>query len=567
MNIFKLQAAKIISENFSDISQDSILDSFEQPKNSEFGDMALPCFKFAKALRKSPVQIADDFISLFDNNELFESITNIKGYLNFKFSKVTYVKSVLDNYTDQKAFVELSSFAKDKTMVIDYSHPNVAKNMGIHNLRSTIIGQSIYNIFKCLGYKAIGVNHLGDWGTQFGKLMWALEKWSSMDEVEEKGILFLNEIYVKFHKEAEKAPFMENEARKWFKRLEDNDPDAIKWWKLFIKVSMASYEKIYKRLDVSFDFITGESFYIQFLADTIEKLEKAKLTEISEGALVVKFDDSDNMPPCLLKKSDGATLYGTRDVAAVMYRLKEFNPDVVLYITDIAQQLHFNQVFKVIERYDSTSKGKLEHIIFGRLSFPDGSMSTRKGNIIPLNEVLDKARDKVLDILDSREIEIPDKYETAEKIGIGAVIFNDLSRSRIKDVEFKWDQILSFEGETGPHIQYSYVRMHNILERIGNPETTTIDYTLLTDEYSYDLIKTLDQFTKRVIQAHDDREPSVIAHYLIELAKNFNRFYRNNRIIDAPKNIQNSRINLVKILISVYSKCMDILGLPIVEKM
>jgi arginyl-tRNA synthetase len=506
-------------------------------------------------------------ISLFNCNELYESITNIKGYLNFKFSKTIYIKSVLDNYTNENIFAELSLFGKNKTMVIDYSHPNVAKNMGIHNLRSTIIGQSLYNIFESLGYKAIGVNHLGDWGTQFGKLMWALEKWSSIEEVEEKGILFLNENYVRFHKEAEKNPSMEDEARKWFKKLEDNDLDAVKWWKLFIKISMESYKKIYKRLDVSFDFVTGESFYIQFLAETIAKLETANLTEISEGALVVKFDESDNMPPCLLKKSDGATLYGTRDVAAVMYRLKVFNPDVILYITDIAQQLHFNQVFNIIEKYNPSSKGKLEHIIFGRLSFPDGQMSTRKGNIIPLNEVLDKARDKVLEILDEREVEVPDKYETAEKIGIGAVIFNDLSRGRIKNIEFDWDQILSFEGETGPHIQYSYVRMHNILERVKCSDTSEIDFSALTDEYSYELIKTLEQFSKKVIQAHDDREPSVIAHYLIELAKNFNRFYRNNRIIDAPKDVQDSRIHLVKILISVYGKCMNLLGLPIVEKM
>jgi len=567
MNIFKLQAAKTLSTNYPDLSLDSILDSFELPKNSEFGDMALPCFKFAKALRKSPIQIADDFISLFHDNELYESITNIKGYLNFKFSKTIYIKSVLDNYTDESIFTELSLFGKNKTMVIDYSHPNVAKNMGIHNLRSTIIGQSLYNIFESLGYKAIGVNHLGDWGTQFGKLMWALEKWSSIEEVEEKGILFLNENYVRFHKVAEETPSMEDEARKWFKKLEDNDPDAIKWWKLFIKISMESYKKIYERLDVSFDYVTGESFYIKFLAETISKLEKANLTEISEGALVVKFDESDNMPPCLLKKSDGATLYGTRDVAAVMYRLKEFNPDVILYITDIAQQLHFNQVFTVIEKYDSSSKGKLEHIIFGRLSFPDGQMSTRKGNIIPLNEVLDKARDKVLEILDEREVEVPDKYDTAEKIGIGAVIFNDLSRGRIKNIEFDWDQILSFEGETGPHIQYSYVRMHNILERVESSDTSEIDFSALTDEYSYELIKTLEQFSKKVIQAHDDREPSVIAHYLIELAKNFNRFYRNNRILDAAPNIQNSRIQLLKILISVYGKCMDLIGLPVVKKM
>ncbi|MCK4981206.1 MAG: arginine--tRNA ligase [Candidatus Delongbacteria bacterium] len=567
MNIFKLQVAKIISTNYTDISQDAILNSFEQPKNSEFGDMALPCFKFAKILKMSPIQIADEFISFFQDDELFENITNVKGYLNFKFSKKIYLKSVLGKYLNGDIFSELSSFGKDKTMVIDYSHPNVAKNMGIHNLRSTIIGQSIYNIFKFLGYKTIGVNHLGDWGTQFGKLMFALEKWSSFDEVEQKGILFLNEIYVKFHTEAEKDPSMEEEARKWFKKLEDNDPDSIKWWKLFIKISMETYNKIYSRLDVSFDFITGESFYIKFLSDTIEKLEIAELAEISEGALVVKFDESENMPPCLLKKSDGATLYGTRDVAAVMYRLKEFDPDVILYVTDVAQKLHFKQVFKVLELYNPTSKGKLEHIIFGRLSFPEMQMSTRKGNIIPLSEVLDKARDKVLDILDERNVEVPDKFETAEKIGIGAVIFNDLSRSRIKNVEFDWDQILSFEGETGPHIQYSYVRMHNILDRIEKPETAKIDHETMTDEYSYDLIRTLDQFSSKLIQAHNEREPSVVANYLIELSKNFNRFYRNNRIIDAPKNIQDSRIHLLNIVISVYGRCMMLLGIPIVNKM
>ncbi|MBN2788651.1 MAG: arginine--tRNA ligase [Candidatus Delongbacteria bacterium] len=567
MNIFESYITDKITNNISDLSTDFIANSFENPKNSDFGDISLPCFKFSKILKSSPAQIADNFISILGESELFESITNVNGYLNFRYSKAIFVKTVVDKFENDSLYTEIRSFGKNKIMVIDYSHPNVAKNMGIHNLRSTIIGQSIYNIFETLGYKTVGVNHLGDWGTQFGKLMWALEKWSSIEEVEEKGILFLNEIYVKFHRKAENSPFMEDEARKWFKKLEDNDPDAVKWWKLFIKVSMESYNTIYKRLNVSFDHITGESYYIKFLEETIEKLESKQLTEISEGALVVKFEENENMPPCLLKKSDGATLYGTRDIAAVMYRLKKFNPDLILYVTDIAQQLHFRQVFKVIELFEPKTKGKLEHIVFGRLSFPDSQMSTRKGNIIPLNEVLDKARDKVLEILKEREVEIDDMAGTAEKIGIGAVIFDDLSRSRIKNVEFNWDQILSFEGETGPHIQYSYVRMFNIIKKVKIPENSKIDHDLLTDEFSYDIIKLLDQFKSKLIQSHDEREPSVIANYLLELAKSFNRFYRNNRIIDAEKDVQITRMLLLNILIDVYEKCMTILGIPVVEKM
>jgi len=539
---------------------------FENPKNPEFGNIALPCFRFASALKKPPVKIADELKSFFDYDKSFESVNNINGYLNFKFNRLEYIKLLCSEFQNEKLFNEMKRIGEGRTVVIDYSHPNIAKNMGIHNLRSTIIGQSIYNIYKFLGYNTVGVNHLGDWGTQFGKLMWALEKWSSYSEVEEKGILFLNEIYVKFHAEAEADPTLDEFARSWFRKLENGDENAVRWWKLFIKVSMDAYNKIYDRLNVKFDYLTGESFYIQFLDEAVKKLIEKGLTEISEGALVVKFDDKDGMPPCLLKKSDGATLYATRDLAAAMYRLDTFDPFRVLYVTDVAQELHFAQVFKVIEMYDPSSKGKFRHIKFGRLSFPNIQMSTRKGNTIPLSDVLDRARDKVMDIIEERNAQITDKDETADKIGIGAVIFNDLSVSRIKNIEFDWDKTLSFDGETGPHIQYSYVRILNIIRKIDTiPDA--IDFSLIADEYSYELLRTIEMFGDRVLQACEENEPSVIANYLLDLSKGFNRFYQQNRVIGAEENLKYSRAYLLNILLSVYGKCMDLLGIPKIEKM
>lgn len=555
-----------VGEEFPELKERITSEFFENPKNPDFGDSALPCFRFAQVFKKPPAAIADDLKAVFLNDEYFDSISNVSGYLNFKYNRKMYVKLLCEKFTNGEIFSELGSAGKGKTVVIDYSHPNVAKNMGIHNLRSTIIGQSLYNIYSFLGYKTVGVNHLGDWGTQFGKLIRAIELWSSEEELEEKGILHLNDLYVKFHSEAEKDPTLEDNAREWFSRLENNDPEAVKWWKLFIDVSMKAYNKIYERLNVKFDFVTGESFYIQFLEDTINRLNEKNLAEISEGALVVKFEEEENMPPCLLKKSDGATLYATRDIAAAMYRLKEFDPYRVIYVTDVAQELHFRQVFRVIEKYDPSTSGKFDHVRFGRLSFEDIQMSSRKGNIVPLEEVLDRAKHKVLEIIDGRDIDISDKENTADKIGIGAVIFNDLSVSRIKNIVFDWNKTLSFEGETGPHVQYSYVRMKNILEKIDSTDTE-IDHSLLTDDYSFEILKLIEQFKEKIILAQKENEPSVIANYLLDLSKSFNRFYQNNRVKGEERNIIDARVFLLDILVSVYGKCMELLNLQKINRM
>jgi arginyl-tRNA synthetase len=566
MNDFKDLIVKKITGACPQLSGILCAGSFENPKNPDFGDIALPCFKFSGLLKKSPVAVAEEFSGLFAGNDFIDGTVNVNGYLNFRLNRKKFSELFFKQFGSCTAFDALRKTGAGKTVVIDYSHPNVAKNMGIHNLRSTVIGQAIYNIHKFLGYKTVGVNHLGDWGTQFGKLIWALEEWSSMAELEEKGILFLNDIYVRFHTEAETRPELEDFARSWFKKLEDGDERAIIWWKLFIKVSLEAYDKIYKRLNVSFDRITGESFYIQYLEAAVEELEKKGLTEISEGALVVKFDDKLNMPPCLLKKSDGATLYATRDIAAAMYRLREFSPYKVIYVTDVAQELHFSQVFKVMEMSDPASKDIFVHVRFGRLSFGDIQMSTRKGNIVPLDEVLDRAQEKVRSIIEERKAEVEDKDLTADRIGIGAVVFNDLSVSRIKNIGFDWEKTLSFDGETGPHIQYSYVRILNILNKIEN-DNSPIDYALLTDDYSYELMKTLVRFEDKIIQACAEYEPSVVACYLIELSKSFNRFYQNNRVVGEEENLKYARTELMKMLCSVFGICMDLIGIPKIEKM
>ena len=555
-----------IGEEFPELQTTITPDFFENPKNPDFGDSALPCFRFTKIFKKQPAVIADYLKDIFCHDDYFESISNVSGYLNFKYNRKMYAKLLCAKFISRQIFSKLVSTGKGKTVVIDYSHPNVAKNMGIHNLRSTIIGQSLYNIYSFLGYRTVGINHLGDWGTQFGKLIRAIELWSSQTELEEKGILHLNDLYVRFHSEAENDHSLEYDARERFAGLEKNDPEAVKWWKLFIDVSMKAYNDIYKRLNVRFDFVTGESFYIQFLDDTIKRLSEKGLCEISEGALVVKFDEKENMPPCLLKKSDGATLYATRDIAALLYRLEEFDPHKIIYVTDVAQELHFRQVFRVIEKYDHSTSGKFEHVRFGRLSFGDIQMSTRKGNIVPLEKVLDRAKQKVLEIIDKREIDIPDREKTADRIGIGAVIFNDLSVSRIKNIVFDWEKTLSFEGETGPHVQYSYVRMKNILKNTGSVETD-IDYSLLTDDYSFELLKLIKQFEDKTILAHKENEPSVIANYLLDLSKAFNRFYQHNRVVGEPARVMKARSLLLAILTDIYAICMDMLNIPKITRM
>lgn len=555
---YKEIIAQRISTQFPDLN---VIDILEIPPNSELGDFALPCFSLAKSLKKSPVDIAKDLAPLV-SDELI-SATSEGPYVNFLINAKDFVKQVISKILSEKE-VYGSENNKEKTIVIDYSGPNVAKNMGIHNLRSTIIGQALVNSYRFLGYNVVGVNHLGDWGTQFGKLIWALEKWSNPEELQEKGILFLNQMYVKFHEEAEKQPEIEDEGRAWFKKIEDGDARAQMWWKLFVEISLEDYNKIYKRLNINFDDTKGESFYIPLLDKTIQKLEEKKLTSISEGALVVDFND-EKMPPCLLKKSDGATLYGTRDLAAALYRLKEYNPYKILYAVDIAQELHFKQVFRVLELLDQKNKDIFEHIKFGRLSFPDGGMSTRKGNIVPLNEVLDKAKEKVLEIIQEKNPKLENKEEVAEMVGCGAVIFGDLSQDRIHNIIFEWDKVLDFQGETAPYVQYTIARINSIMKQ--SEYSDILDYSKISGDDEKKIAIQLDKFNKIVNDVINQNKPHHIAKYAIALSQQFNNYYSKNKILHEDPNIRNARIQLIYAVSIVLTSSLKLLGITAPEEM
>lgn len=537
----------------------------EVPPKQELGDYAFPCFSLAKELKKSPAEIAKDLAEKIKIDGM--QIKSTGPYLNFFINNTDYVKNILQEVLEKK-----ENFAKEdtknKNIVIDYGGPNVAKNMGIHNLRSFVIGQALCNIYRHLGYNVIGINHLGDWGTQFGKLIWALEKWSSPAELQKKGIKFLNEMYVKFHEEAEKTgnEFMEDEARAWFKKIEEKDKTALMWWKLFIEISMDDYNELFDRLGIEFTETKGESFYIPFLDETIKTLEKKGLTSIDDGALVVKFEESDNMPPCLLKKSDGATLYGTRDLAAIMYRLKEYNPSKILYAVDIAQSLHFKQVFKVMELYDPKTKDVLEHIQFGRLSFPDADMSTRKGNIVPLREVLDKAKEKSLQLIKEKNPGLKNKEDVAEKVGTGAVIFEDLVHDRIHNITFEWDKVLDFQGETSPYIQYTIARINSILKK-AEPDTSNVDFSLISTEDDKMIAKQLSDFEKALNDSVNSNKPHHVAKYILNLAQTFSNYYAKNQIIQEDKQTQNSRLALCISVKQVLESGLKLLGINSIREM
>jgi arginyl-tRNA synthetase len=570
MKNYKFQVIKLIKEKYPSFEEKSIT----IPPNENMGDFSIPAFIFAKEFQMNPNDAAKKLKDTINVDSIGTSSV-VGPYLNIKIDRNKFVKDVLKSIDTEK-----ENFAKGdkkeikknnkKNIVIDYSQPNVAKNMGIHNLRSTIIGNALYNTYKHLGYNVVGVNHLGDWGTQFGKLIWALEKWSSFEELEEKGILFLNDMYVKYHDVVEKEPKeisekMEEEARLWFKRIEDDDPIAKKWWEIFVKVSMIEYNKIYERLNIKFDYVTGESFYIQFLDETLKKLKRKKLTTISDGALVVSFHEKENMPPCLLRKSDGATLYGTRDVAAIFYRLKTFKPTKILYVVDVAQELHFKQVFKVMELFDSTIREKLEHVMFGRLSFPDGSMSTRKGNIIPVTDVLNKSKEKVLEIINEKNPELINKDEVSEIVGTGAIIFGDLIHDRLHNIIFEWEKVLDFQGETAPYIQYTHARIKSILRK-ENSQKFNPKY--LTDELEFALVKKMYNLNEVLQNVVKQNKPSILAKYIVELCQLFNSYYVKVSILKEKKKlVKNSRLFLISQVAQTIKISTTILGIKVPEEM
>ena len=563
---FKYEAAKLIAKA-ADMEIDEVLGMIEVPANKEMGDYAFPCFKLAKKFRKAPNLIAADICGKLEGSDSFAKIECVAAYINFFTDKSSYAKTVIESVNNAGAKYGESSEGEGKTIVIDYSSPNIAKPFHVGHLRSTVIGSALYNIFEKLGYKCVGINHLGDWGTQFGKLIEAYKLWGSKEAVEEKGISELTRIYVKFHEEAEKDDSLNDRARAWFVKMQDGDEEAISLWKWFYDISIKEFERVYEKLGVKFDYYTGESFYNDKMDAVVEELKAKNLLVESNGAMIVDLEDA-KMPPCLILRTDGGTLYATRDITAALYRKKTYDFDKCIYVTAIDQNLHFAQWFKVIEKMGYDWSKDLVHVPFGLVSLEDGKLSTRKGKVVLMEDLLNEAVKKTTGIIDEKNPDLPNKEEVAKQVGIGAVIFDDLYNGRIKDIVFSWDRMLNFDGETGPYVQYTHARACSVLKKAGyDKKAENIDYSVLTDDAAADVCKTIALFNDKIKEAANRYEPSVIARYLVDVAQSFNKFYHDNIILADDENVKNARLALVDAVRTVIKSGLAILGIDAPEQM
>lgn len=562
---FKTEIAKIIAEA-AKIDIDEALNILEIPPNADMGDYAFPCFRLAKILRKSPQIIANEIAEKITKTNLIKNIEIQSAYINIFINKNIYIENVCSNIISQGEKYGQCDKGKNKTIVIDYSSPNIAKPFHVGHLRSTVIGNALYRIYECIGYKCVGINHLGDWGTQFGKLITAYKKWGSKEDIEKNGIDELMKIYVKFHDETENNPTLEDEARAWFIKMQEGDEEALSLWKWFYEISIKEFDRVYDMLGVKFDKYTGESFYNDKMDNIVNELKEKNLLKESEGAMIVDLED-EKMPPCLIIRKDGGTLYATRDITAALYRKKTYNFDKCIYVTAIDQNLHFAQWFKVIEKMGYTWAENLVHVPFGLVSLESGKLSTRKGNVVLMEELLNEAVKRTENIIKEKNESLENKHKVAKKVGIGAVIFNDLYNGRIKDVVFSWERMLNFDGETGPYVQYAHARACSMLKKANNINTDKIDFSLLSDETSIEVIKLLENYPNKILNAAERYEPSILTRHLVDIAQAFNKFYNTNQVLNADEPTKNARLVLVHSVKLVLKNGLNILGIEAPEQM
>ncbi len=514
------------------------------PPDKAMGDLAFPCFKLSKAMRKAPPMIASDIVSALGGVSGFARVEAVSGYVNFYIDEAVFTGSMIDRIISEGDDYGRGHDGDGKTFVIDYSSPNVAKPFHIGHLGTTVIGHSLKSLYAFSGWKCIGINHLGDWGTQFGKLIVAYRKWGSEEAVNKGGIDELVALYVRFHKEAEEDPSLNDLARAEFTKLEHHDEENLKLWKWFIAISIAEYEKTYDQLGIKFDYYTGESFYTDLMPAQVERLRERELLKLDDGASIVDLGEY-NMPPCLILKRDGSTLYPTRDIAAAVYRKETYNFDKCMYVTSTQQILHFRQWFKVLELMGYDWHGQLVHIPYGTVSINGAKLATRTGNVLLLKDIFKMAIEKVGKIIEEKNPELENKDEVAEAVGVGAVVFYYLTNSRIKDSDFNLDDALSFEGNTGPYAQYTYARCCSILEKAGELPISdkTAGYNPCDAETA--LAKTLSLFPEKISDAVRDSEPMVITRYILDICADFNRFYHDCHILSAEaENAKAFRVRL-----------------------
>lgn len=555
--------------NAINLDKNEIKQYIEIPPQSDMGDFAFPCFKLAKILRKSPVQIADDIKEKISEDEYIKKIETKSGYLNFYINNTKLVEEVLEEINNHENDFGKSNEGTGKTVLIDYSAPNIAKPFHVGHLRTTLIGNALYKIYKYLGYNTIGINHLGDYGTQFGKMIEAYKMWGSEYDLSEDAINKMVDMYVRINNLCKEDEEVLERCRENFRLLEKGDKYCTELWEHFKEISLKEFDKIYDILGVKFDSLNGEAFYADKTDEVVEMLkEKGKLTE-SEGAEIVDLTDEGIETPCIIKKANGSTIYATRDLAAILYRARTYDFDKCLYVVAYEQNLHFKQIFAVAKYLvDEKYVKGLKHVSYGMVQLPTGRMSTRLGNVVKIEDLITETIEKAKEIITTKNPKLENKDEVAKKVGIAAIIFNTLSTTNNKDQIFDWNTALNFQGETGPYIQYTYVRTKSVLEKVGKiPTVSEVDFSTLTDDSSIKVLKSLYAFKETLEMTVEKNEPAILARYLIEVSQNYSNFYNDNKVLVEDEKVKNSRAYLTYAVGTVLKTGASLLGIQMPDKM
>ncbi len=561
---FKLEIAKKIN-SLVDMELEKVLDLIEIPPQSNMGDYAFPCFQLAKIFRKPPNMIAKELAEKVEKDLVVDRAEGAGGYLNFFINKNEYTKTIIKEVLEKGENYGRQEGNSDKTILVEFSSPNIAKPFHVGHMFNTVIGSAIEKVFRHLGYKTQRLNHIGDYGTQFGKLISAYNRWGNEEKINKDPINELLKIYVKFHEEAEKDKSLEEEGRMYFKQLEENEAEAIKIWQKFKDLSLREFKELYEVLNIEFDSYAGESFYSDKMQEIVDMLYAKELLVESEGARIVDLSEF-NLPPCLVIKSDGATIYVTRDLAAALYRKRTYDFYKNIYVVGGTQALHFKQVFAIMKLLGYEWADDCVHVSTALIKFADRKLATRKGDVIFAKEVIDEAIDKTAKIIESKNPNLTDKDLIAKQVGIGAIIYTFLKNSRERDVVFSWEETLSFEGESGPYVQYSYVRGSSILKKAGEINKNA-DLSVLSTEDEFTLVKLLGSFGDALKEAAERYEPFVITRYVTELAKAYNKFYNSHHILNAEDKIKDARLILTEAVCIVLKSALSILGMDVPESM
>lgn len=555
-------------QELTGLEREAIEKAVETPPDEKLGDLAFPCFPLAKVMRKAPPIIAQELKEQLSSDETIAQVDAVGGYLNFFFNKAMFISDTVTAARKAGEDWGKSEMGNGKTVLVEYSSPNIAKPFHIGHLFSTAVGNSLARIYKFLGYDVESLNHLGDWGTQFGKLISAYKRWGDAKLIEKDPINELLKIYVKFHEEAEKDPSLEDEAREYFKKLEDGDAETTELWKYFKDQSLVEFKRVYDMLGVSFDSYNGEAFYSDKMDEVVDMLRTADILTESEGAQVVDLSDM-NMPPCIILKSDGATIYATRDIAAALYRHRTYNFDKNIYVVGLPQSLHFRQIFETMKRAGWEWSKDCHHVGFGLVKLPGKSMSTRHGDVVFLEDVLNESIEKTRSIIENNGANVDDIDDVSKKIGIGAILYTFLKNSREKDIVFSWDTMLDFDGESAPYCMYGYARGKSILRRAEGIDYSTADLTKAVSDDAYTLVKLINSFGDAVADAADKNEPFYVNRYVTGLVKAFNKFYNTNPIMrdDVDEETKKARLAIVDATCTVIKSALYLLGIEVVESM